>query len=86
MRGSTENDRLKEGENMTDAGVVKCGHLPCKCLVVPTAPFCSEACADSEEHPSGPCPCQHPECIGTEGAEVDEDAELEETAMDEAAA
>ncbi len=60
---------------MTPDSVTKCAHPPCKCIVEVEEPYCSESCASVIDQPHDPCPCGHPECVGTE--EAVEDLELD---------
>jgi hypothetical protein len=60
---------------MESVTLVKCGHLPCHCLVEEEQKFCGPACAarakavedvapgaKRTDLESAPCRCAHPEC------------------------
>ena len=62
---------------MQSENLIKCAHESCRCLVEIEDQFCSAVCGDSKQTPRDPCPCGHPECVGTE--EAAESDELEES-------
>ncbi len=63
---------------MQSENLIKCAHESCRCLVEIEDQFCSAVCGDAKETPRNPCPCGHPECVGTD--EAVENDELEESA------
>ncbi len=49
--------------DVSDPRTVKCGHVPCTCLVHSAAVFCSEECKDDAESGANQnCGCGHVEC------------------------
>jgi hypothetical protein len=62
---------------MQSENLIKCAHESCRCLVEVEDQFCSAVCGDVKQTQRDPCPCGHPECVGTE--EAAESDELEES-------
>jgi hypothetical protein len=58
---------------MQSENLIKCAHAACQCLVETEDQFCSAVCASAKDTHVTPCPCGHPECVGTEQAVEQED-------------